>query len=85
MARRIASTGTLFTLLLLGFTSGTYAQEAVRNDSTARYPAAFFSNWSPLTAQDMLDRIPGLDSGSGFGPSGGGSFGGGGGGGGCGA
>ena len=28
------------------------------------YPASYFAEWSPVTAQDMLDRIPGLDMGS---------------------
>lgn len=80
MARSIASIG-VHCILLLGVTAGASAQQDVRDESTARYPAAFFSSWSPLTAQDMLDRVPGLDSVGGFGPPGGGSFGGGGGGG----
>ncbi|NKB32497.1 MAG: hypothetical protein GKR91_05305 [Pseudomonadales bacterium] len=49
-----------------------YAQDNVGEDSTVRYPATYFSEWAPVTAQDMLDRIPGMDSGGGFGPPGGG-------------
>jgi hypothetical protein len=37
------------------------AQENVGDESTVRYPASYFSEWAPVTAQDMLDRIPGLD------------------------
>ena len=81
MTPSIVNTCTSLLLLMLGVATAASAQEDVREESTARYPAAFFSNWSPVTAQDMLDRIPGLDStGGGFGPPGGGSFGGGGGG-----
>ena len=70
MARHII----LSTLLSLGFIPLSFAQENVGDDSTVRYPAAYFSEWSPVTAQDMMDRIPGLSSGGGFGggPGGGG-------------
>lgn len=67
------------------------AQETVGDDSTVVYPAEYFSQWGPVTAQDMLDRIPGLSdtqsfgggssrSGGGFSGSRGGFRGGGGGG-----
>ena len=36
------------------------AQDNVGEDSTVVYPANYFSEWTPVTAQDMLDRIPGL-------------------------
>ena len=39
----------------------TSAQENVGEESTVRYPASYFSEWAPVTAQDMLVRIPGLD------------------------
>ncbi|MDA1369920.1 MAG: hypothetical protein O2971_04040 [Proteobacteria bacterium] len=70
MARHII----LSTLLSLGFIPLSFAQENVGDDSTVRYPAAYFSEWSPVTAQDMMDRIPGLSSGGGLGggPGGGG-------------
>ena len=73
-------------LLSLGFTIS--AQDTVGDDSTVRYPAAYFEEWAPVTAQDMMDRIPGLSSGGGSrggyssggrgrgGPGGGGSRGG---------
>ena len=40
------------------------SQENVDDESTVVYPASYFAEWSPVTAQDMLDRIPGLDMGS---------------------
>ena len=51
------------------------AQETTENDSTVVYPATYFSEYAPLTAQDMLNRIPGVGSatgGGGGGPGGGG-------------
>ena len=40
------------------------AQETIGDDSTVIYPASYFAEWAPVTAQDMIDRIPGLDMGS---------------------
>ena len=40
------------------------SQENLDDESTVVYPASYFAEWSPVTAQDMLDRIPGLDMGS---------------------
>ncbi|MDD9890076.1 MAG: hypothetical protein OXU66_06050 [Gammaproteobacteria bacterium] len=54
-----------------------FAQDNVGEESTVRYPASYFAEWAPVTAQDMIDRIPGLDASGGFGPPGGGGFGGG--------
>ena len=50
-----------------------YAQDNVGDDSTVVYQSDYFSEWSPVTAQDMLDRIPGL-TGSQRGGFGGSSF-----------
>lgn len=47
------------------------AQDNVGEESTVRYPASYFAEWAPVTAQDMMDRIPGLDASGGFGPPGG--------------
>lgn len=43
-------------------------------DSTVTYPAAYFEQWAPVTAQDMINRIPGVGSvtGNNFGGSSGG-------------
>ena len=48
------------------------AQDNVGDDSTVVYPASYFAEFNPVTAQDMLDRIPGVGSATG----GGGNFGG---------
>jgi outer membrane receptor for ferrienterochelin and colicins len=67
-----------------GFSISTLAQDAAANDTTVRYPASYFTEWAPSTAQDMLSRIPGVNAGGGGGGGpggpGGGGFGGGGGG-----
>lgn len=44
------------------------------DDSTVTYPAAYFTQWAPVTALDMINRIPGVGSatGSNFGGSSGG-------------
>ena len=49
------------------------AQNASGDDSTVIYPASYFVQWGPRTAQDMLDRIPGQASTGGPGGPGGGS------------
>ena len=51
----------------------TMAQDASGDDSTVIYPASYFVQWGPRTAQDMLDRIPGQASTGGPGGPGGGS------------
>ncbi len=42
-----------------------YAQQNVGDDSTEVYPASYFAEWAPVTAQDMLNRIPGMQRSSG--------------------
>ena len=51
-------------LLLLSATAlpSVYAQETVGDGTTVRYPAAYFAEYSPVTAQVMLIRIPGMES-----------------------
>ena len=41
------------------------AQDNVGEDSTVVYPAGYFAEFNPVTAQDMLDRIPGVGSATG--------------------
>jgi len=67
----------------VSFSSQSLAQIA-EDEATVTYPASYFSEYAPQSAKDMLDRIPGLGSTTGGGPSssGGGFRGGGGGGGG---
>ncbi len=52
-------------LSVLSFASWSMAQDNVGEDSTVVYPAAYFTEFNPLTAQDMLDRIPGIGSATG--------------------
>ena len=63
-------------ILLLGLIAPeiNHAQDATEDGSTVVYPAAYFTEWQPITAGDMLARIPGQDT-NGRG-SGGGGFGG---------
>jgi hypothetical protein len=58
--------------------------QIAEDETTVTYPRSYFDQYGPVTAKDMLDRIPGLGSTTGGGPpgSGGGFRGGGGGGGG---
>ncbi len=46
--------------------------ESAQDDSTVVYEASFFSQYNPITANDMLERIPGINLGRG-GPGGGNS------------
>ncbi len=77
MCRNYLSSGNILTriatlILLLIMGQVTNAQDNVGDDSTVLYPASYFTEFNPVTAQDMLDRIPGVGS-----ATGGGSFGGG--------
>lgn len=57
-------------LLPLVVSPSVSAQETSEDDSTITYPASYFTEYAPVTAQDMLDRIPGASSGGGFSSSG---------------
>ncbi len=50
----------LVLLTALFCTTPTRAQETAEDDSTVIYPADYFVEWAPVTAQDMLNRIPGI-------------------------
>lgn len=56
--------------LLLGLAQNASAQDNVGEDSTVLYPASYFAEFNPVTAQDMLDRIPGVGSATGGGGGG---------------
>ncbi|MDP1931081.1 MAG: TonB-dependent receptor [Gammaproteobacteria bacterium] len=64
-------------LAAVSFSTSSQAQET-GTDSTVRYPSEYFQEWAPTTAQDMLNRIPGVNVGGGGGPGGPGGPGGGG-------
>ena len=72
MATHKGLTGGAFCALVLSLGSLASAQDNVGDESTVRYPASYFEEWAPVTAQDMMDRIPGLNSGGGRGGFGGG-------------
>ncbi|MDP6415550.1 MAG: hypothetical protein QGG54_11100 [Gammaproteobacteria bacterium] len=50
MAPRSKLIGIIFTVLFLSASSFSVAQENVGDESTVRYPAAYFDEWSPVTA-----------------------------------
>ena len=69
MTRRPAGLPVRLSLMLLVFSQLATAQDNVGEESTVVYPASYFTEYSPVTAQDMLDRIPGAGTsggGSGF-------------------
>ena len=74
MATHKGLTGGAFCALVLSLGSLASAQDNVGDESTVRYPAVYFEEWAPVTAQDMMDRIPGLNSGGGRGGFSGGGF-----------
>ena len=47
------------------FQAQLHAQQVQDNDSTVIYPATYFTQWAPVTAQDMINRIPGVGSATG--------------------
>ena len=81
--RSLKHLSSLCLVLLLPFTQPSLAQDASASaaeavdaagenaDSTVVYTADFFAQYNPVTANDMLDRIPGISLGGG-GPGGGG-------------
>lgn len=66
--------------LFFSLAGGVIAQDNVGDDSTVVYRADYFAEFNPITAQDMVDRIPGVGgatgSGGGFGGGAGGGNGG---------
>ena len=54
----------------LSFSATLAAQDNSENDSTVMYPAAYFAEWDPVTAMDMVNRIPGVSVGGGGGGAG---------------
>lgn len=54
---------TFLLLLIGGFGPHVSGQDNVGEESTIVYDNDYFAQWSPVTAQDMIDRIPGLTEG----------------------
>ncbi len=73
MTRRTPrSLATLSALALVLSLSGTAsAQAPAGEDTTIVYPADYFTEYAPITAKDMVDRIPGAGNASGGGGGGG--------------
>ncbi|MCB1672789.1 MAG: TonB-dependent receptor plug domain-containing protein [Gammaproteobacteria bacterium] len=63
---------TLISTLTILATGQAIGQDTSDDGSTVIYPANYFDQWAPLTAQDMLNRIPGQTNsgGGGGGPRG---------------
>jgi len=62
VVRRSLLLGPLFSISLLSSPAVLNAQELVDNSSNIVYPQSYFQQWSPVTALDMLNRIPGLST-----------------------
>ncbi|NKB32686.1 MAG: hypothetical protein GKR91_06275 [Pseudomonadales bacterium] len=69
-------------LLFAASLSSQSMAQIAEDEATVTYPASYFAEYAPVNAKDMLDRIPGVGSTTGGGPSSIGGFRGGGGGGG---
>lgn len=67
---------------LLCLAPAAQAQQTNEESTTVTYPASYFTQYAPVSARDMIDRIPGVGNTTGGGPATGGGFRGGGGGGG---
>ena len=72
MDRRCHRSTIILFLLLVAPIQLVSAQDNVGDESTVVYPASYFTEFAPVTAQDMLDRIPGAGGGGSSGFSGGG-------------
>ncbi|NQV70832.1 MAG: TonB-dependent receptor [Pseudohongiella sp.] len=51
----------LICLLALFTGSNSFAQNTSEDDSTITFPFSYFAEYEPLTVNDMLDRLPGID------------------------
>lgn len=49
------------TLCLSVILASAHAQEVIESDSTVTFPSAYFSEYAPLTVNDMVNRIPGIE------------------------
>ena len=74
--RKLAVCASIASFISFSLSHRILAQDAVGDGTTILYPASYFAEFSPITAKDMLDRIPGVGSTTGGGSPGGG-FGGG--------
>jgi hypothetical protein len=47
--------------LAIALSNSAQAQDNVGDDSTIVYPASYFTEYAPVTAMDMINRIPGMN------------------------
>lgn len=62
LATRMKPVLSIWAAALLLAQTPVHAQETVGDGTTVRYPASYFAEYSPVNAQDMLVRIPGMES-----------------------
>lgn len=60
MANQSFTFGVLVVALTLTGWSKAHAQGVADDNSNISYPASYFAEYSPLTVNDMLDRVPGI-------------------------
>lgn len=63
-----------FSAMLLVPSSFAQSQSIADDEATVTYPATYFAQYAPVSAKDMLDRIPGVGSTTGGGSSSTGGF-----------
>lgn len=51
----------LASFLAMAAVSSSFAQDGSGEGSNVSYPAAYFAEYEPLTVNDMLNRVPGID------------------------
>lgn len=61
MEIRLSTTRCLVGLASIMFAGLVVAQESSDDNSTITYPAAYFAEFAPITINDMLDRVPGIE------------------------
>jgi len=59
--RSFFNTGLLTICLASNALSQQQAQQDASDDSNVTFPASYFGEFNPLTVNDMLDRVPGID------------------------
>ena len=60
MTKRSSVLSYLTGVVLLSVLPATNAQNSAADNSTISYPASYFTEFNPLTVNDMLDRVPGI-------------------------
>ncbi len=53
--------GLVLSLLTAFLSSPLQAQDSIDNNSTISYSASYFAEYAPVTINDMLDRVPGIE------------------------